>query len=419
MPDSGSVRSIKKLTTILVAGFVSIAALPLGAQTLTPMEEAAKSELDKAQAEKLGFKISGWVETGFTGNFASPKDNQNFGRLLDDRSNEFVMNQAVITAERVFNAKLDFDWGFKVQLLYGTDARYIHSLGMPYHQVGTGLYQGDVPEAYLILHGGGEGKKGFELQLGKFISLEGAEYVAPVENPFYSHTYMFNFGIPTTHTGGLMTIHANETLEFMAGVTRGANTAVNDNNDAPAFHGGVKVVLHDGKIELFASTHIGPETSGDNSDPRYFNDVVITWREGNFKFITDLNYVRDDLKNAEAYGIAQYLIYSINKRLSVGIRGELWRDDDGFFVGQYADPSDAILSFNGEPTIDSRTIGGEPTTYCALAIGLNIDLPLSKPLERLIIRPELRVDHAFEARPFNDSSDDTMFTAAIDAIVTF
>jgi hypothetical protein len=393
--------------------------MPLAAQTLTPAEDAAKTELEITEEETPGYKVSGWVEAGFTGNFDSPEDKQNFGRLLDDRSNEFVMNQTVITAERVFDSKLEFDWGFKLQLLYGTDARYIHSLGMPYHQAGTGIYQGDVPEAYLVLHAGGEGKKGVELQLGKFISLEGAEYVAPVENPFYSHTYMFNFGIPTSHTGALMTVHANETLDFMAGVTRGVNTTVDDNNDAPAFHGGIKLVLNDGKIDLLASTHVGPESDDNTSDPRYVNDVVMTWREGNFKFITDLNYVRDDLEDAEAYGVAQYLIYSINKNLSVGIRGELWRDDDGFYVGQYADPSDLTYSLSGKPTVDPRTIGGEPTTYGALTIGLTINLPLSKPLERLIVRPELRIDHAFDARPFNDSSDETMFTAAIDAIVTF
>lgn len=396
-----------------------LAALPGRAQTLTPAEETIRDEFREAEEEKPGLKISGWVEAGFTGNFESPKDNQNFGRLLDDRSNEFVMNQTVITAERVFNSTLDFDWGFKLQLLFGTDARYIHSLGMPYHQAGTGLYQGDVPEAYLILHAGGEGKKGVELQLGKFISLAGAEYVAPVENPFYSHTYMFNFGIPTSHTGALLTVHSNETLDFMVGVTRGVNTAIDDNNDAPGFHGGVKMVFNDGKIDLFASTHIGAETDGNSSDPRYFNDVAMTWREGDFKFITDLNYVRDDLEDAEAYGIAQYLIYSINNKLSFGIRGELWRDDDGFYVGQYADPSDLTRSVNGDPTIDPRTIGGEPTTYGALTLGLRFELPLAKPLDRLIIRPELRVDHAFDARPFNDSSDDTMFTAALDAILTF
>jgi len=27
-----------------------------------------------------GFRLYGWIETGITGNFASPNDNQNFGR---------------------------------------------------------------------------------------------------------------------------------------------------------------------------------------------------------------------------------------------------------------------------------------------------------------------------------------------------
>lgn len=30
-------------------------------------------------------RFIGWVETGITVNFDSPEDNQNFGRLLDDR----------------------------------------------------------------------------------------------------------------------------------------------------------------------------------------------------------------------------------------------------------------------------------------------------------------------------------------------
>jgi len=38
------------------------------------------------------FKLYGWVETGITVNFDSPEDHQNFGRLLDDRSNEPLLN---------------------------------------------------------------------------------------------------------------------------------------------------------------------------------------------------------------------------------------------------------------------------------------------------------------------------------------
>ena len=83
-------------------------------------------------------------------------------------------------------------------------------------------------------------------------------------------------------------------------------------------------------------------------------------------------------------------------------------------------PSDPSRALGGEPTVDPRTIAGDRTTYGALTVGLNIKLPVPKPFTGLTIRPELRVDHAFDdTHPFNDSSDNTMFTAALDAILTF
>lgn len=391
------------------------------AQTLTPAEEAEQTRvLEKSEAKsRLG--IYGWVETSFTGNFASPEDNQNFGRLFDDRSNEFVMNQAVITAERELDPKSGFDWGFKLQLLFGTDARYIHSLGMRHHQAGTGLYQGDVPEAYLSLHLPILTEGGLDVTIGKFISLEGAETVDPRTNAFYSHTYIFNFGIPANHTGALLTLHTTSWLDLMAGVTRGVNTSIEDNNDSPAFHGGIGLNFNEGKLVALASTHIGPETSGNDSDLRYFNDVAITWKiTDKLTSITDINYTRDGGADADAYGVAQVLTYPINDTLTAAVRGEIWRDDKGFYVAQFANPGDAMRALAGESTIDPRTIGGARTTYGALTIGLNIKLPVPKPFTSLTIRPELRVDHAFDnTHPFNDSSDNTMFTAALDAILTF
>lgn len=123
---------------------------------------------------------------------------------------------------------------------------------------------------------------------------------------------------------------------------------------------------------------------------------------------------------ASAYGAAQYLTYAINDRISAKIRGEIWRDDKGFYAAQFADPGDPLRALDGEPTIDPRTVGGGRTTYGALTVGLDIKPPVPKPLTGLTIRPELRVDHSFsDTRPFNDSSDDTMFTAAVDAIITF
>ncbi|MEO7724482.1 MAG: outer membrane beta-barrel protein, partial [Chthoniobacterales bacterium] len=76
--------------------------------------------------------LYGWIETGITANFDSPNDRQNFGHLLDDRSNEPLLNQLVIGAERRLDPKMAdrFDIGFKLQLFYGSDARYLHSTGL-------------------------------------------------------------------------------------------------------------------------------------------------------------------------------------------------------------------------------------------------------------------------------------------------
>jgi Putative beta-barrel porin-2, OmpL-like. bbp2 len=77
------------------------------------------------------FKISGWIDSGITFNPASPQDNQNFGRFFDDRANEPLLNQAVINLERALAPEpSEFDWGFKLQFMYGSDARFIHSLGL-------------------------------------------------------------------------------------------------------------------------------------------------------------------------------------------------------------------------------------------------------------------------------------------------
>jgi len=410
-----------RFVRLVAAMAVSIAAGRASAQTLTPAEEEAEKNFVKQEEAKSRLSIYGWVETGLTGNVDAPKDNQNFGRVFDDRSNEFVMNQAVITAERALDPKVGFDWGFKVQFLFGTDARYIHSLGLLDHAMRNSLYQPDIPEVYLSLHFPIVTEGGIDLKLGKFVTLEGAETIDPRTNPFYSHTYIFNFGIPFNHTGALFTLYATKWLNLVAGVTRGVNTSIDDNNDAPAFHGGIGLHLNEEKFVVSAATHIGPETPGNDRDLRYLNTITTTWKiTDKLTSITDLNYTHDDGADASAYGVAQYLTYAINDKITTKVRGELWRDAQGFFAAQFADAHDPMRALGGQPTIDPRTVGGGRTTYGGLTIGLDIKPPVSKPLSSLTIRPELRVDHSFsDTRPFNDSSDDTIFTAAIDVILGF
>ncbi|PYK93753.1 MAG: porin [Verrucomicrobia bacterium] len=368
------------------------------------------------------FKISGWIDSGITFNPDSPQSNQNFGRLFDDRADEPLLNQVVINFERTLVPQPgEFDWGFKLQFMYGSDARFIHSLGL-FDRTAHEILQPDLVEAYLNLHFPAITEGGVDLKLGKFVTLEGAETIDPRANPFYSHSYIFNFGIPFNHTGALATWHATPQLDFYAGLTRGVNASVDDNNDSPAFHGGVGLNLLEGKLSALATTHIGPETPSDNRHNRYLSDLTITAKPTkNFTAITDLNYIYDEAADATGYGVAQYFIYTINDVFSIGVRGEIWRDADAFYVASFAENDDALDGLRGgSVTIDPRTVGGGKTTYGAVTLGLNIKPPVPKPAASLVIRPELRFDRALNGtRPFNDSSDRNQFTAGIDVIIIF
>ena len=383
---------------------------------------ASAGESTPSPTPEPRFKISGWIDSGITFNPDSPQSNQNFGRLFDDRANEPLLDQVVINFERALVPQPgQFDWGFKLQFMYGSDARFIHSLGL-FDRTANETLQPDLVEAYLNLHFPVITEGGLDLKLGKFVTLEGAETIDPRANFFYSHTYIFNFGIPFNHTGALATFHASKLLDLYAGITRGVNTSVDDNNDSPAFHGGVGLNLLDGKVTALATTHIGPETPGDNRHNRYLNDLTITAKPTkNFTSITDLNYIYDEAADATGYGVAQYFIYTINDVFSIGVRGEIWRDADAFYVASFAENDDAAdLLRGGSVTIDSRTVGGGKTTYGAATLGLNIKPPVPKPVASLVIRPELRFDRALNGtRPFNDPTDCNQFTASLDVIITF
>src|ERR1700674_1283361 len=72
------------------------------------------------------FTINGHTEAGVAANGDS---NNNFGHLFTDRANSLLFNQDVLTIQRPLDPKAtDYDFGFKFQMMYGSDARYTHFL---------------------------------------------------------------------------------------------------------------------------------------------------------------------------------------------------------------------------------------------------------------------------------------------------
>ena len=391
---------------------------------------------DKAVIEKKAesrIKFSAFAEFGVTGNFNDPNDHQNFGRVFDDRANEPLLNQVTATLERALAPEPGkFDWGFKLQAGIGSDGRFVNTLGT-LENVNNGILMPYVVEAYGNVHfplAFLNKDAGIDIRLGQFATIIGQETIDPRTNVFYSHDYIFNFGIPLQHIGGLATIHVNPTLDLYAGLTRGVNTAFFDNNGKVAFLGGVGLNnLLGGKLTLLATTHIGPENPYEatgaaayhgsgfvkRSDLRYYGDVLATYKfNDKLTSITEGVYTYDSGFDTDFYGAATTLAYTVNDKVTVAARGEVVRDSDGFYVVQFGAFDDFTNLERGGIPLDKRTVGGGPNTYVEATVGVQI-----KPIKYLTVRPEVRFDHSFQSGPFDDGSKQWSVTVGADAIIAF
>ena len=368
-------------------------------------------------------KLTGQLEGGVVFNTASPKSN--FGQLFTDKSNQAQLNQILLTAARTIDPKeTGWDVGFKIQFLYGSDARYVHFLG-ELDRVTHDRYQFDVVEANVTVHAPILTEGGIDFKFGQYSTPVGFETIDPSTNPFYSHSYIFNFGIPFKHTGGYATIHATPVIDGYIGVDSGVNTSLGggDNNGAAAVMFGFGLNLLDGNLTLLALSHIGPENASSavpraNSYDRYLNDVYLTYKANEkLTFTTELNYIRDDYARAEGYGLAQYAGYALTEQVTLNGRAEVWRDNRAFFVASFPGNLDYLNAEAGRP---ATVIGTTPTTYGELTVGVTYKPTVPAPIGSLMIRPEVRYDRSLNGtRPFNSGSDRGAFTIAADAVLGF
>jgi hypothetical protein len=377
--------------------------------------------------------LTGLVDAGLAVNPGNPSNGINFGSLFTDKANRPLLNQTVFTLERLIDPKATgYDFGFKFQTLYGSDARYTPFLGEFDYAIDA-LNQLNIVEAYAISHLPWLTSGGINVMVGQYITLEGAETIYAADNWLYSHSYIFNFGIPGKHTGVMTTTHLSTVIEIYAGIDSGVNTTLGkgDNNKRGAFHGGIGLNLFDGAITILATTHIGPENANNlmigsacacnpNTALRYLNDLTAVWTVNDkLTLTTDLNYIRDNGFNAEGYGAAQYATYAINDWLKVVGRAEVWRDANNFFVAAFPGYFDYVNAQYGLP---NTSYTGGVTTYGALTLGLNITRPvLGVPyVKTIIMRPEIRYDLALNGMtPFNNLTRSAQVTLGGDIIVPF
>jgi hypothetical protein len=391
---------------------------------------AARADFGSDTSWWKTFAVTGYVDAGIMGNLTGSTGGTNFGRLFDDRPNMPELNQASVLVTRPLDPNADdFDYGFIFQPMFGSDARFTHLLGIATHTI-RGVNQFTVIEADALMHlpwtlGGGT-----DVKIGIFPSPLSAETTVPSNNPFFSHSYIFNFGVTVAHAGAFTVTHVTPMFDVYLGIDAGNQTTpFSDNNSSPGGWAGLGVNLLGGNLTILNLNHLGPENptgtvnlNGQVVDGAMRSESTITtvWKvNDNLTLTNDINFAHDEGFKASAYGMAQYASYAVDTSWTLQGRAELWRDDKGFFAAAFPGDLDAVNALAGHPN-GSIAFFPQGVTYGELTLGANYKYSLPEPLGALLIRPEIRYDTTMtNAKPFNAGRSKNMVTIGTDFILSF
>jgi hypothetical protein len=375
--------------------------------------------------DRTGFFVDGFMRQSYVYNGYRPASGYNGTVTLLDRANDYRLNQLYLRFGRNLDTNGDrFDLGGQVDLLYGTDAFFTQALGLDQRIVsGATDYRMAVPQLYAEAFA--PLGAGLRVKAGHFYSIVGYDVVPAANNFFTTRQYAFTYGEPFTHTGILADQKLTSNLSLQAGVVRGWDNWV-DNNNALSFLGGVSWAGCENKSKIAFAVIAGPEQDeprrafqgvvgapGESLNRVAYSLVVQQalgekWRavfqhDAGFQ---DGSAVAGLTPRAEWYGVNQHLFYEYNECLQLGVRAEWFRDDDGA---------------RAVPPRASRVLGNlaSASNYYAVSLGANI-----KANEWAILRPEVRWDFQdrddpFSPRQFDDGRRSNQLLAVVDLVLRF
>jgi hypothetical protein len=288
------------------------------------------------------WNFGGNVTVSYNYNFNDPNSRSNnaadntFYRVFDSKANQFTINQAELWIDKPTTTESPI--GFGLDFTIGSDAKKIHSLGL-------GINSGENPndtdvfdltQAYVTYKA--PIGKGLDLKAGKFVTLHGAEVIRRTGNFNVSRSVQFGNAIPFTHTGITAAYSLTDWLTLTGGIVNGWDNS-DDNNNGKSLHAMATLTPLKDLTLTFSGTW-GAELDDRNGPKRGLFDFVATYKPIPPLTLT-VNY--DYGTQGEAFGvgtptatwqaISGYAIYDITDKLSVGIRGEYFNDEDGYRLG--------------------------------------------------------------------------------------
>jgi hypothetical protein len=378
-----------------------------------PLMEALYGGANGDAWEQSRVKVYGWVEGSF--NLSTSRDS-NYPSAYDIFANRAEFDQAVLYVERIPDSvQTDhFDWGFHLTALYGTSYRFTTNLGYFSSQLldDHRQYGFDPALEYVDLYFP-QFAEGVNIRIGRFISIPGIEAQLAPNNYVYTHSLLYSVD-PFTDTGILATIRLSERLLLQLGITASHDVAPWTPDARPSATACISYTFHQGNDNLY------PCLNGINDGKYAYNNLQMFDNTWYHKFNDSWHMA------SEAWYMYQRGVPSVTGPLTPekGTNGAYCSPGEiRCFAPEWAAVNYVERQLNAKNYLSIRSdflddIKGQRTGYKnryaeeTLMWGHWVG-------STVLLRPELRFDHAFDRRSYDDGTRTNQFQLAMDVIFKF
>jgi hypothetical protein len=375
-----------------------------------------------AFANRTRLFLDGWFSQSYNFNPYLPPQDANGPVGYLDEANEYQPNQLYLRLGRTLDPTRDrFDLGGQVDLLYGTDAEYFQSFGLDRKIILDHHYiRMAIPQAYVATFVPlGDG---LTLKAGKFYSPLGIDVPTAVGGFFPTKPYSRLYGEPFTLTGVVASQAIGEQIAVLGGVVRGWDQWTDANNGLTGLAGvswrscdrwtrvsvaGLGGPEHDEPHSTFQGITVAPGLNANRwllvaTLERRLTEKLRCWTQGDW----GMQERATSAGAADWYGVQQGFAFAFNDCVTVGLRGEWFRDDDGTRV---------VTRRQSRAQAWTTT----PADYFTLSLGAQIRMNLW-----MTIRPEIRYDWQARDDPtalkaFDGGERGQQFLGVVDFVVRF
>lgn len=304
-----------------------------------PTPAAVSAPATKPWYEEIA--LNGFLSVSYSYNLDRPVSGTNQYRVFDFDDNSFKVDVFTLTLQKPVSKSGEI--GFRVDADAGASIPRVSSSYGLFHGQDFDLKQAFV--SYVVPVG-----SGLRIDAGKFLTHFNYEFIESWETPNdnATHSFMFGYAIPFTHTGVRSSYTFNDELAGMVMLANGWDN-VKDNNSAKTV--GAQLTWTPVKSVSVAGNFItGPERANVDGDPRTVFELVVQWKLSNLT-VLGLDALFGAEKGAVVpgeratwSGLVGYARLGVSERFAICLRGEYFADPDGARTGVPQDLKEATLT---------------------------------------------------------------------------